>query len=105
MKHPKLRDAILQPEVKLFILCSPNNPTGNSFPKEELIQIFKEFNGIVLVDEAYIDFSKSESWTNELGELNKLVVSQTFSKSSGLAAARIGVAYSNIEIIEIYNTG
>lgn len=100
----RLRDALLQPEVKLFILCSPNNPTGNSFPKEELIQIFNEFKGIILIDEAYIDFSTSGSWTKELGELNKLVVSQTFSKSSGLAAARIGVAYSNSEIIEIYTT-
>lgn len=100
----KLRDALFQEDIKLFILCSPNNPTGNAFPKEELIQLLKEFKGIILVDEAYIDFSTTGSWTRELGILNKLVVSQTLSKSSSLAAARIGIAYSGKEIIKVYTS-
>ncbi len=100
----RLRDALLQEDIKLFILCSPNNPTGNAFPKEGLIQLLKEFKGIILVDEAYIDFSTSSSWVGEIDELRNLIVCQTFSKSSGLAAARVGIAYSSDEINKIYTS-
>ncbi|MEE4116326.1 MAG: histidinol-phosphate transaminase [Marinilabiliaceae bacterium] len=100
----RLRDALLQEDIKLFILCSPNNPTGNAFPKEALIQLLKEFKGIILVDEAYIDFSTSSSWMDEIEELRNLIVCQTFSKSSGLAAARVGIACSSDEIIKIYTS-
>lgn len=100
----RLRNALLQADIKLFILCSPNNPTGNAFPKEGLIQLLKEFNGIILVDEAYIDFSSTGSWTSELAIMNKLVVAQTFSKSPALAAARVGLAYSSEEIIKVYTS-
>ncbi len=99
----KLREALSGTEVKLFILCSPNNPTANAFPKKELLEVLKDFKGIVLIDEAYIDFSKKESWVNELTSMPNLLVSQTFSKSMGLAAARVGVAYSDIEVIKIFN--
>lgn len=99
----KLRKALSLPGVKLFILCSPNNPTANAFSKQELLKVLKDFKGIVLVDEAYIDFSQKESWVNELSSMPNLIVSQTFSKSMGLAAARVGVAYSDIEVIKIFN--
>ncbi len=98
-----LREALSGPAVKLFILCSPNNPTANAFPKQELIEVLKDFKGIVLVDEAYIDFSQKESWVNELSAMPNLIVTQTFSKSMGLAAARVGVAYSSIDVISIFN--
>lgn len=98
----ELAKALADPAIKIFILCSPNNPTANAFPKENLLEILRSFNGIILIDEAYIDFSNSKSWLSELNKLPNLVVIQTFSKSFGLAAARVGVAYSGREIIRIY---
>ncbi|MBI3135672.1 MAG: histidinol-phosphate transaminase [Bacteroidetes bacterium] len=94
-KH--LKDA----SVKLIFSCSPNNPTGNSLL--EIEQILKAFDGIVMVDEAYIDFSENSSWINRLKEYPNLVVVQTFSKAWGLAAARIGVAYADPELIGWFN--
>lgn len=98
----ELRKSFIKTRAKLFILCSPNNPSANAFPKTEIIEVLKEFKGIILIDEAYIDFSRTESWTKELETLPNLIVSQTFSKALGLAAARIGVAYSDREIIRIF---
>lgn len=89
------------PNLKLIFICSPNNPSGNCIDNIETI--LQKFNGIVLVDEAYIDFSKQESYLSKLKEYPNLIVSQTFSKAWGLAAARVGIAYANQPIISIFN--
>ncbi len=87
--------------LKLIFICSPNNPTGNSI--ENIDFILENFNGIVFVDEAYIDFSTQKSWTEKLSQYPNLVISQTFSKARGLAAVRVGIAYSSPEIIALFN--
>ncbi|HFK5566057.1 TPA: histidinol-phosphate transaminase [Elizabethkingia anophelis] len=87
--------------LKLIFICSPNNPTGNSI--ENVNFILENFNGIVFVDEAYIDFSTQKSWTEKLSQYPNLVISQTFSKARGLAAVRVGIAYSSPEIIALFN--
>ncbi|WP_309614369.1 histidinol-phosphate transaminase [Flavobacterium sp.] len=92
-------EAILEQKAKILCLCSPNNPTGNSL--ENLECIIQNFNGIVFVDEAYIDFSKQRSLVEKIKIYPNLIVSQTFSKARGLAAARIGIAYANAEIIKV----
>ncbi len=87
--------------IKLIFICSPNNPTGNSIDGIE--EVLKRFKGIVIVDEAYIDFSSRDSLTNKLNEYPNLIVTQTLSKAWGLAAARIGIAYAGAAIIEYLN--
>ena len=87
--------------VKMIFLCSPNNPTGNQL--KEIEQVLKSFKGIVVVDEAYIDFGTAPSLTEKLREFPNMVVLQTFSKAWGLAAARIGVAYASKEMIALMN--
>ncbi len=87
--------------LKLIFICSPNNPTGNSI--ENIDFILENFNGIVFVDEAYIDFSSQKSWTEKLEQYPNLIISQTFSKARGLAAVRVGIAYSSPEIISLLN--
>lgn len=99
----KVMSLIKDPLLKIILICSPNNPTGNSFNFEDIETIIKSFNGIVLVDEAYIDFSNSRSTTELIGQYNNLIVSQTLSKARGLAAARVGIAYSNPAIIDLLN--
>lgn len=89
------------PLIKLIFICSPNNPTGNSINGIE--EIFKSFNGIVIIDEAYIDFSERESYLNKLTDFPNLIIAQTFSKARGLAAARVGIAYANPELISWFN--
>lgn len=89
------------PSLKLILICSPNNPTGNSIDGIE--NILNTFNGIVLVDEAYIDFSDNVSLLQKVTTYPNLIVAQTFSKAYGLAAARIGVAYANPDIITWFN--
>lgn len=89
--------------TKLIFLCSPNNPTGNSLEKDKMITLFKEFNGLVVVDEAYIDFAPGKSLLNELSNYPNLVVLQTFSKAWGMAGIRLGMAFASKEIIEILN--
>ncbi|PKA84023.1 histidinol-phosphate aminotransferase [Ulvibacter sp. MAR_2010_11] len=96
---PYLNDSSL----KLILLCTPNNPTSNCINPETIEAILKTFCGIVLVDEAYIDFSEKPSYIEKLSEYPNLVVSQTLSKAYGLAAARIGIAYANPEIISFLN--
>lgn len=90
-------------KLKLIFICSPNNPTGNLMDKKTIDFILDQFNGIVIVDEAYIDFAEGESLVEKVKQYNNLIVSQTFSKAWGLAAARVGTAYSNEEIINLYN--
>jgi histidinol-phosphate aminotransferase len=87
--------------LKLIFICSPNNPTANSLDNIETV--LQKFNGIVVVDEAYIDFSKASSFLTKIDQYPNLIVMQTFSKAWGLAAARVGMAYSNELIISLYN--
>lgn len=94
-------EAILAQEAKVLYLCSPNNPTGNAL--ENLEYIIENFNGIVFLDEAYIDFSESPSLVSKINQYPNLIVSQTFSKARGLAAARVGIAYANEAIIAVMN--
>jgi histidinol-phosphate aminotransferase len=89
--------------TKIIFLCSPNNPTGNSFDDESVAFLLKNFKGLIVIDEAYIDFSKSESWINELDEYPNLIISQTLSKAFGLAGIRLGVVYASAEIIAVLN--
>ncbi len=98
-----LGNYLIDSKLKLIFICSPNNPTGNSFNKKDIEYILDNFNGIVIIDEAYIDFSPLESWIKTLGKTPNLIVTQTFSKAWGLAAARVGIAYANKEIIQLYN--
>jgi histidinol-phosphate aminotransferase len=88
-------------KLKLIFICSPNNPTANSL--ENIEKVLQKFNGIVIVDEAYIDFSKASSFLSKIDQYPNLIVMQTFSKAWGLAAARVGMAYSNDLIISFYN--
>ena len=89
--------------TKLIYLCSPNNPTGNNLDSDEIIQIIENFSGIVILDEAYIDFSSRPSFTRYLSKYPNLVILQTFSKAWGMAAIRLGMAFANEEIIQILN--
>ncbi|MGV8827974.1 MAG: histidinol-phosphate transaminase [Breznakibacter sp.] len=88
---------------KLLFICSPNNPTGNSFKRSEILEITNAFQGIVVLDEAYIDFSSQESLLPELNQHPNLVVLQTFSKAWGMAGLRLGMAFASKEIIGILN--
>lgn len=89
--------------LKIIFICSPNNPTGNIIKQNDIKFILKKFNGIVFIDEAYIDFSTSKSWSNLIEKYPNLIVSQTFSKAYGLAAARVGIAYTNSAIVSLFN--
>ncbi|WP_421824951.1 histidinol-phosphate transaminase [Flagellimonas oceanensis] len=88
---------------KLLFICSPNNPTGNSFKKDGIEKLLKSFKGLVVIDEAYIDFSKDESWLSKLEIYPNLIVTQTLSKAYGLAGIRLGICYASEEIIRILN--
>ena len=88
---------------KLLFLCSPNNPTGNSFSNESVEKLLKSFNGLVVIDEAYIDFSSKESWLLRLAEFPNLIITQTLSKAYGMAGIRLGICYASEEIIAVLN--
>lgn len=90
-------------KTKLIFLCSPNNPTGNLLNKKEIDKILNTFAGIVIVDEAYIDFASETTWLNDLDKYPNLVILQTFSKAWGLAALRLGMAFASDEIIKLFN--
>ena len=87
--------------LKLILVCSPNNPTGNIIDNIELL--LQKFKGIVVIDEAYIDFSKTISFITIIQEFPNLIVSQTFSKAWGLAASRVGTAYASTRVISLFN--
>ncbi|MDR1223340.1 MAG: histidinol-phosphate transaminase [Tannerella sp.] len=89
--------------LKVIFICSPNNPTGNLIKLNDISFILDNFKGIVFVDEAYIDFAGSQSLISWIDRYPNLIVSQTFSKSRALASARVGLAYSNPEIIAYWN--
>lgn len=88
---------------KILFLCSPNNPTGNSFSVAIVEELLLKFNGLVVIDEAYIDFSKQESWLKKLTDFPNLIITQTLSKAYGLAGIRLGVCYASQEIISVLN--
>ncbi len=91
------------PNIKLLFICSPNNPTGNCMDRKDVLSLASKFNGLVVIDEAYIDFAEQKSFTKELGNHNNLVVLQTLSKAWGLAGIRLGMAFANEEVIEVLN--
>lgn len=88
--------------TKLIWICSPNNPTGNAFSKEQILELASKFNGIVVVDEAYVDFSTKGSLLNEIGAVTNLIVLQTFSKAWGLASLRVGMAFADPRIARLF---
>lgn len=90
--------------LKLIFICSPNNPTGNIIAEDDIETILKNFAGLVVIDEAYQDFSTNNSWNKRLNDFKNLVVINTFSKSWGMANARLGMLYANEQIIQYMNT-
>jgi len=99
---PALKQA-LRPPVKLMFLCSPNNPTGNAFPRHEIEQILQWFNGILVVDEAYIDFAPQKTVLPLLNAYPHLVILRTFSKAWGSAKIRLGMALGSAQLISLLN--
>jgi histidinol-phosphate aminotransferase len=93
----------ITPQTKIIWICSPNNPTGNVMQSEAIGMILEKFDGLVVVDEAYIDFTEVASWTAKLDEHPNLVVLQTFSKAWGLAGIRTGMCFASAELIRILN--
>ena len=89
--------------TKIIWICSPNNPTGNSINRGEILKVINQFQGIVIIDEAYGDFSSQMTMRSELAKHPNLIVLNTFSKAWGLAAIRLGMAFASPEIISIYN--
>ncbi len=89
--------------TKLIFLCSPNNPSANLLDKDEVKKVLTSFQGIVIIDEAYIDFAPDASWLSELDKYPNLIVLQTLSKAWGMAAIRLGMAFASPEIIEYFN--
>ncbi len=92
----------VNPKTKIIFLCSPNNPTGNRFSREDILRIAENFNGLVVVDEAYADFA-SETLIDLAGELENLIVFRTFSKFFGLAGLRVGYAITNRDLAKTIN--
>ena len=90
-------------KIKILFLCSPNNPTGNDLNSEKMMELIESFNGIVCVDEAYIEFSEQDSMAKWIEKHDNLVVARTMSKARGLAGARVGYAFTNEKIIELLN--
>ena len=89
--------------TKLIWLCTPNNPTGNCLKREEVVKVIEQFEGIVIVDEAYSDFSSQPSLRSELAKYPNLIVLNTMSKAWGCAAIRLGMAFASTEIIGLFN--
>lgn len=98
----KIAETIDQ-NTKLIFICSPNNPTGNSINREDIETILTNFKGLVVVDEAYINYARQKTFIQELTEYANLVILQTFSKAWGLAALRLGMAFSSRKVIDILN--
>ncbi len=107
-----LLDSNFQPDVqkildcaddnsKLLFICSPNNPTGNGFTTDRIEQLLTNFSGLIVIDEAYIDFSEQQSWVDSLGSYQNLVVTQTLSKAYGMAGIRLGICYASEDIVSV----
>lgn len=103
--QPKVDDILNSADQysKILFLCSPNNPSGNSFNIKNVERLLLNFNGIVVIDEAYIDFSDQKSWLNRLEEFPNLIITQTLSKAYGLAGIRLGICFASKEIISVLN--
>lgn len=95
--------AVADENTKAIFLCSPNNPTGNSFPREEMLRLVDEFEGLVVVDEAYIDFADAESFKSEIFERKNLIVLQTLSKAWAMAGLRLGLALADERIVQLFS--
>lgn len=93
----------IQPTTKIIFLCSPNNPSGNLLNKQAIKQVIRNFRGIIVIDEAYIDFAKDDGFIPLLNEYPNMVILQTFSKAWGLAGLRLGMAFASSEIIALMN--
>ncbi|HQE34955.1 MAG TPA: histidinol-phosphate transaminase [Paludibacteraceae bacterium] len=98
----KILDAV-DANSKIIFLCSPNNPTGNSFTTESVTTLLEKFNGFIVIDEAYIDFSDKASWLEKLNQYPNLIITQTLSKAYGLAGIRLGICYASAEVIAVLN--
>lgn len=96
-------ETLANANTKIIWLCSPNNPTGNSLNRTDIEMVLNNFNGIVVIDEAYINFAQQKSFVQELAEYPNLVVLQTLSKAWGLAGLRLGMAFASQSIIEVMN--
>jgi len=103
--QPSVKDILnaADENSKLLFLCSPNNPTGNSFSTDTVEELLSKFNGLVVIDEAYIDFSAQKSWLNRLSEFPNLIITQTLSKAYGMAGIRLGICYASAAVISILN--
>lgn len=101
--HVEQIQQLVDETTKLIWICSPNNPTGNSMERADIETILNNFNGLVVIDEAYINFSRHKSFIQELADYPNLVVLQTFSKAWGLAALRLGVAFASVPVIDFLN--
>jgi histidinol-phosphate aminotransferase len=89
--------------TKLLFICSPNNPTGNNMNRGDVETLLNNFNGVVIIDEAYINYSKQKTFIQELTEYPNLIVMQTLSKAWGLAALRLGLCFASLDIIDVFN--
>lgn len=101
--NPDTLDAAIDENSKILFFCSPNNPSGNLMQAELIERYLHSFEGLVVVDEAYIDFTDARSWTSRLSEFPNLLVMQTMSKAWGMAALRLGMAYASQEIMAVLN--
>jgi len=100
---PILEKNLNDENLKIIFICSPNNPTGNIIAEDSIFEILNNFNGIVVIDEAYQDFSEKESWISQIQNYPQLVVMQTLSKAWGLAGLRVGMAFAHNDIILYMN--
>jgi histidinol-phosphate aminotransferase len=94
---------VVDARTKIIFLCSPNNPTGNSLVREDVELVLNNFDGLLVLDEAYINFSRQRSFASELSEYPNLVILQTFSKAWGLAALRLGMLFASQELVAVLN--
>ncbi len=103
--QPKIEDIFskVDDNTKIIFLCSPNNPTGEIIKRESILEIVNRFNGLVIIDEAYIDFATKPSWIGEIKNYPNVIVTQTLSKAVGLAGIRLGILYASQEIVDVLN--
>ena len=103
--QPQLEEIMkaVNKNTKMIFLCSPNNPTGNTFSEESVQYLLDNFNGLVVIDEAYIDFSDKASWIQKINTAPNLIITQTLSKAYGLAGIRLGICYASAAIIAVLN--
>jgi len=103
INRKELDPYLTDPTIKLLFICTPNNPTGNLIRKEDLLYVLDSYSGLVIIDEAYMDFALNASNLDLLQSYPNLLICQTMSKAWGLAAARVGAAYASSEIVELLN--